>query len=146
MAAVRLVEHSDAWGIANAVTVSALAEVDVLRRALDGICRKLDGTPAAAKTARRKRAALNEVLNTAVEKGYFVKNPLNGIRWNAPAVNEEVDPAAVPNPVQVGRLLAAVGRLRGRGPALGGVLRLPVLRGHAARGSHSPPARTVPPA
>lgn len=106
------------WIKRNSLPVSALAEADVLRRALDGMCRKLDGTPAAAKTARRKRAALNEVLNTAVAKGYFVKNPLNGIRWNAPTVNEEVDPAAVPNPVQVGRLLAAVGRLRGRGPHL----------------------------
>lgn len=50
------------------------------------------------KTARRKRAAFNEALNTAVEKGYFAENPLNGLRWKAPAVNEEVDPAAVPNP------------------------------------------------
>ena len=65
------------------------------------------GKAAAAKTARRKRAAFNEALNTAVEKGYFVENPLNGLRWKAPAVNEEVDPAAVPNPAQVLRLLEA---------------------------------------
>ncbi|MFI1176661.1 site-specific integrase [Streptomyces melanogenes] len=106
------------WMKRNSLPVSALAEADVLRRALDAMCRKLDGEPAAAKTARRKRAAFSEVLNTAVEKGYFAENPLNGLRWNAPAVNEEVDPAAVPNPAQVARLLAAVAQQRGRGPHL----------------------------
>ncbi|MHB6911396.1 tyrosine-type recombinase/integrase [Streptomyces sp. DB-54] len=106
------------WMKRNSVPVGALAEADVLRRALDALCRKLDGKEAAAKTARRKRAAFNEVLNTAVEKGYFAENPLNGLRWNAPAVNEAVDPAAVPNPAQVARLLAAVARQCGRGPHL----------------------------
>ncbi|MFD7015802.1 hypothetical protein [Streptomyces sp. NPDC059928] len=102
----------------NSLPVSALAEVDVLRRALAALCRKLDGWAAAARTARRKRAAFTEVPNTAVEKGHFAENPLNGLRWNAPAVNEEVDPAAVPNPAQVARLLAAVAQQRGRGPHL----------------------------
>ncbi|WP_030572032.1 tyrosine-type recombinase/integrase [Streptomyces aureocirculatus] len=106
------------WIKRNSLPVGALAEADVLRRALDALCRKLDGKAAAAKTARRKRAAFNEVLNTAVEKGYFGDNPLNGLRWNAPAVNDEVDPAAVPNPAQVARLLAAVAQQRGRGPHL----------------------------
>jgi integrase len=80
--------------------------------------RKLDGSVAAAKTVRRKRALLNEVLNTAVEIGYFSENPLNGLRWKAPAVNEEVDPAVVPNPSQVLRLLDAVATQPGRGPHL----------------------------
>jgi integrase len=102
----------------NSLPISALAEADVLRRALDAPCRKLDGRAAAAKTARRKRAALSEVLNTAVEKGYFAENPLNGLKWNAAAVNEEVDPAAVPNPAQLARLFAAVAQQPGRGPHL----------------------------
>lgn len=106
------------WMKRNSLPVSALAEADVLRRALDALCLKLDGKEAAAKTARRKRAAFNEVLNIAVEKGYFTENPLSGLRWNAPAVNEEVDPAAVPNPAQVARLLAAVAQQRGRDPHL----------------------------
>ncbi|EFL43295.1 integrase [Streptomyces griseoflavus Tu4000] len=41
-----------------------------------------------------------------------------GSAWQAPAVSEEVDPAAVPNPAQVLRLLEAVARQRGRGPHL----------------------------
>ncbi|WP_229881360.1 tyrosine-type recombinase/integrase [Streptomyces alanosinicus] len=102
----------------NSLPVSALAEADVLRRALDALCRKLDGKAAAAKTARCKRAAFNEVLNTAVERGFFTENPLNGLRWNAPPVNEEVDPASAPNPAQVARLLAAVAQQPGRGPHL----------------------------
>ncbi|WP_405777829.1 hypothetical protein [Streptomyces sp. NBC_01538] len=110
--------HALDWMKRNSLPVSTLAEADVLRRALDAMCRKLDGKAAEAKTARRKRAAFNEALNTAVEKGYFAENPLNGLRWKVPAVNEEVDPAAVPNPAQVLRLLEAVARQRGRGPHL----------------------------
>ncbi|MFD7569965.1 tyrosine-type recombinase/integrase [Streptomyces sp. NPDC059810] len=106
------------WMKRNSLPVGDLVEADVLRRTPDALCRKPDGGAAAAMTARRKRAAFNEVLNTAVEKGYFVENPLNGLRWKAPAVNEEVDPAAVPNPAQVARLLAAVAQQRGRGPHL----------------------------
>ncbi|MFF4829956.1 hypothetical protein [Streptomyces sp. NPDC001312] len=41
------------------------------------------GKAAATKTARRKRAAFNEVLNTAVEKGYFSENPLHGLKSTA---------------------------------------------------------------
>ncbi|GBQ02453.1 hypothetical protein SSP531S_39120 [Streptomyces spongiicola] len=33
-------------------------------------------------------------------------------------MSEEVDPACVPNPTPVARLLAAVGKQRGRGPHL----------------------------
>ncbi|MFE6157454.1 hypothetical protein ACFQ7F_00845 [Streptomyces sp. NPDC056486] len=106
------------WIKRNFLPVSARSEADVLRRALDAICRKVDGNAAAAKTARRKRAAFSEVLNTAVEKGYFTDSPLNGIRWKPPAVNEEVDPTAVPNPAQVARLITGVAQQRGRGPHL----------------------------
>ncbi|MFC9602546.1 tyrosine-type recombinase/integrase [Streptomyces niveus] len=72
----------------------------------------------AAKTVKRKKAAANEVFGAAVERGYFTQNPLNGLRWTAPEVAEEVDPDCVPNPAQVARLLAAVRALPGRGPHL----------------------------
>ncbi|MFI5863671.1 integrase [Streptomyces sp. NPDC051546] len=109
-------QQAIAWMKRNSLPVSTMAEADVLRRALDAMGRTLDGKAAAAKTTRRKRAAFSEVLATAVEKGYFAENPLVGVRWTAPAVSEEVDPAAVPNPNQVARLLAAVAAGRGRGP------------------------------
>lgn len=75
--------HALDWMKRNSLPASALADADVLRRALDAMCRKLDGKAAAAKTARRKRAAFNEALNTAVEKRYFAENPLNGLRTGA---------------------------------------------------------------
>jgi integrase len=106
------------WMKRNSLPVSFLAEADVLRRGLEGLSRKLDGKAAAARTVRRKRAAFSEVLSIAVEKGYFTENPLHGLRWKAPAANEEIDPVAVPNPAQVARLLAAVARQGGRGPHL----------------------------
>ncbi|MFH8591411.1 hypothetical protein [Streptomyces rimosus] len=78
------------WMKRHSLSVSSLAKAHVLRRALDALCRKLDGKAAAAKTARRKRATFNE----------------------------EVDPAAAPIPAQAARLLAAVARQSGRGPHL----------------------------
>ncbi|MEU1181839.1 hypothetical protein ABZ464_30250 [Streptomyces sp. NPDC005820] len=54
----------------------------------------------------------------AVERGYFTHNPVSGLRWTAPEVDDTVDPDCVPNPVQVVRLLEAVRRLPGRGPHL----------------------------
>jgi integrase len=40
------------------------------------------------------------------------------VKWSAPAVSEELDPACVANPNQVAQLLAAVAASRGRGPHL----------------------------
>jgi hypothetical protein len=94
------------------------AKPDVLRCGLDALCRKVDGSSAAAKTVKRKKAAVNEVFGVAVEKGYFGQNPLAGLRWTAPEVADEVDPECVPNPAQVARLPAAVQALPGRGPHL----------------------------
>lgn len=106
------------WLQRHSLPVSELAEPDVLRRGLDALCRKVDGAAAAAKTVKRKKAAVNEVFGVAVERGYFTQNPLSGLRWSAPEVADEVDPDCMPNPAQVGRLLAAVRALPGRGPHL----------------------------
>ncbi|WP_367669667.1 hypothetical protein [Streptomyces sp. DT2A-34] len=118
-------DPSDEWRAAldwlqrHSLPVSELEDPDVLRRGLDALCRKVDGTAAAAKTVKRKKAAVNEVFGVAVERGYFAaQNPLNGLRWTAPEVADEVDPDCVPNPAQVARLLAAVKALPGRGPHL----------------------------
>ncbi|MFF0429444.1 hypothetical protein ACFYUJ_34330 [Streptomyces sp. NPDC004520] len=102
----------------HSLSVSELTEPDVVRRALDALCREVDGEAAVAKTALRKRSAFSEVLGAAVGKGYFAENPLARVKWQAPGVSEEVDPACVPNPTQVACLLTAVGRQRGRGPHL----------------------------
>ncbi|MFG2232232.1 tyrosine-type recombinase/integrase [Streptomyces sp. NPDC048723] len=111
-------KHALDWIKRHSLPVSELLEPDTVRRALEALTRKIDGKPAAAKTAVRKRSAFSEVLGTAVDKGYFTENPLARVKWKPPAVSEEVDPACVPNPTQVARLLSAVGGQKGRGPHL----------------------------
>jgi hypothetical protein len=103
------------WVERNSISVTELEEdKDMLRRALDALALKLNGQPAAPKTATRKRACLSDVLNMAVEKGYFDTpvSPLASIRWKAPKSVEEVDPESVANPRQVRNLLRGV-RLQG---------------------------------
>ncbi|MFJ9113771.1 hypothetical protein [Streptomyces sp. NPDC102283] len=57
------------WLQRHSLPVSELEEPDVLRRDIDVLCRKADGSAAAAKAVKRKKAAVNEVFGTAVEGG-----------------------------------------------------------------------------
>ncbi|GHG82708.1 tyrosine-type recombinase/integrase [Streptomyces griseocarneus] len=107
-----------AWIEQRSLPIGRMEDAIVLRQALDALSLKLDGKPAAAKTALRKKAALSDILSMAVEKGYFTANPLHGVRWQKPYVAEEVDPECVPNPHQVSLLLEAVREQGGRGPHL----------------------------
>ncbi|MDI5971873.1 tyrosine-type recombinase/integrase [Streptomyces sp. SL13] len=106
-----------AWVERNSVGIAELETAYVVRQALDALALKLDGTRAAAKTATRKRACLSDVLNLALEQGYFSTpvNPLSAIRWKAPKSVEEVDPESVVNPRQMRQLLAAVREQGSRG-------------------------------
>src|SRR5262249_1690859 len=45
------------------------------------ISRKQDGTAAAANTANRKRAVLNNLMQYAVETGVLPANPLKAVKW-----------------------------------------------------------------
>ncbi len=51
-----------AWVERASLPVSRLADPQVTRAALDGLCTRLDGTPAAATTISRKRAAFHGAL------------------------------------------------------------------------------------
>ncbi|MFG3367765.1 hypothetical protein ACIPWY_29245 [Streptomyces sp. NPDC090032] len=77
----------------NSLPVSALEEPATLRLALDALSTLLDGSPAAGRTAHRKRACLSDVLGLAVERRYFSVpvNPLSTVKWTAPMSAEEVD-------------------------------------------------------
>src|SRR5262249_13213078 len=55
------------WISRNTVKLSALADAGLVRKLLDALAAKLDGTPAAATTVHRKRAVLSGVLRHAVE-------------------------------------------------------------------------------
>jgi hypothetical protein len=85
------------------------------RALLDRISKKQDGTAAAANTANRNRAVLNNMLQCAAEIGIgtLPANPLRPVRWTGPRTLKTVDPRAVVNIDQAQRLLAAVAR---RGP------------------------------
>ncbi|MEU6492967.1 tyrosine-type recombinase/integrase [Streptomyces sp. NPDC046984] len=102
------------WLEKQSLPVSALEDPATLRKALDALSTLLNGSPAAGRTARRKRACLSDVLGLAVERRYFSApiNPLSTVKWTAPKSTEEVDPASVANPRQVRALLDGV---RGQG-------------------------------
>ncbi|WP_432090549.1 tyrosine-type recombinase/integrase [Streptomyces sp. NRRL F-5630] len=108
------------WIAAHTVPLSSLESPETVRRALDALSRKLDGRPAAAKTALRKRACLSDVLGMAVEQQAFTVpvNPLTTVKWSAPKTAEQVDPESVANPRQVRALLAAVREQGSRGERL----------------------------
>ncbi|MEI7032357.1 site-specific integrase [Streptomyces pratensis] len=108
------------WLEKNSLPVSALEESATVRLALDALGLKLDGKPAAPRTARRKRACLSDVLGLAVEERYFTTpvNPLTTVKWVAPKSAEELDPESVANPRQVRALLKGVREQGARGAHL----------------------------
>jgi integrase len=85
------------------------------RALLDRVSRKKDGTAAAANTANRKRAVLNNLMQYAVEVGALPANPLKAVKWTRPRTLKSVDPRTVVNSDQARRLLAAVGQQGERG-------------------------------
>jgi integrase len=85
------------------------------RMLLSRISRKRDGTAAAANTANRKRAVLNNLMQYAVETGALPANPLRAVKWTRPRTLKSVDPRTVVNSTQARRLLAAVGQQGERG-------------------------------
>lgn len=108
------------WLEKNSLPVSALEESATVRLALDALGLKVDGKPAAPRTARRKRATLSDVLGLAVEERYFTTpvNPLTTVKWVAPKSAEELDPESVANPRQVRALLKGVREQGKRGAHL----------------------------
>jgi integrase len=109
------------WLARNTMQVSRLAEPNVLRAVLATIGSKLDGTPAATSTTRRKRMTLRNALDFAVERDLLKSNPLNKVKLSATVrapVLRQVDRRAVVNPVQARTLLKAVAEQKPGGPRL----------------------------
>ena len=101
-----------AWLERVSLPVSQLSDPHVIRTALDGLCTRLDGSPAAANTISRKRAVFHAALGYAVELGLLPANPVEKVRWHAPRAAVAVSPAAVASPAQVRAILAQVSRVR----------------------------------
>jgi integrase len=117
-----------AWVKRASLPVSQLADPRVIRAALDGLCTRLDGSPAAASTITRKRAVFHGALGYAVELGLLPANPAGLVRWRAPRAAVAVSPATVPSPAQVGVILAEVARIRPELAAFFGCLYYAALR------------------
>lgn len=108
------------WVEKHSIQISEFEDPQTVRTALEALSRKLDGSKAAARTAKRRRACLSDALGTAVEAGYFTVpvNPIGAVKWSPPKSAEEVDPDSVANPRQVRQLLAAVRKQGKRGERL----------------------------
>jgi integrase len=109
------------WLERNTKPLSTLAKPDTLRDIVSAIGSKLDGSPAASSTARRKRMTLQNALDFAVERGLLRTNPISEVKQSAkiwtPGLRQ-VDRRTVVNPVQVRTLLAAVRTQMPSGPRL----------------------------
>lgn len=103
-----------AWLREHSVLVSALSDAATVRRALEAISSKLDGSPAAATTANRKRMVFHQALEYAVERRHLDANPLDRVKWKAPKTSDSVDRRSVVNPTQARALLAAASEINGR--------------------------------
>lgn len=100
-----------AWIRSNTPQVADLASPDTARAVVSAIGRKLDGNPAAASTARRKRAVLHNALAYAVERRLLQTNPLAEVKVRSHRPEQRVDRRVVVNPSRAARLLNAVGAL-----------------------------------
>jgi integrase len=99
-----------AWVQGASLPVSALRAAAVVRRVLDALAVKLDGSAAAVTTTYRKRAVFYNALGYAVDLDLLPANPIDRVQWKAPEVAVTVDRRVVASPDQVRRLLAAVAR------------------------------------
>src|SRR6266516_569610 len=117
-----------AWLERASLPVSQLSDPHIIRAALDGLCTRLDGSPAAANTITRKRAVFHGALGYAVELGLLPANPAGLVRWRAPKAVAAVGPATVASPAQVRAILAEVSRIRPELAAFFGCLYYAALR------------------
>jgi len=106
------------WLSRNTRPVSDLGRSADARALLEVAVTRLDGTRAAATSARRHRAVLFNALQYAVELGLLDANPIKDLRWTAPRASQAIDPRRVINPGQARALLAAVDAQRPSGPRL----------------------------
>lgn len=106
------------WVAHHTQPVSALAEPAVLRRVLDRLTTRLDGSPAAASVANRRRKILTTAVGYAIELKHLDANPIRTLKWTPPRTVQEVDKRRVVNPVQARTLLRAVREQERSGPRL----------------------------
>ncbi|MCX5324297.1 tyrosine-type recombinase/integrase [Streptomyces sp. NBC_00120] len=108
------------WLTTNDLRLADVADAEVFEGVMYRVSYKLDGTPAAGDTYKRRRRALNAALEHAVAVGELPENPLQRSRKKRVGSNDVVDRRVLVNPVQARQLLTAVSyvgswdRCRGR--------------------------------
>lgn len=101
-------EDAYGWISKKSLLVSSLEDPKILRDGQYRISFKLDGTPAAGETARRRRRALNTAVEYAIERKLLTENPLTAIKKVKSASSDRVDPRVLVNKTQAAQLLALV--------------------------------------
>ena len=96
------------WIAKRSLPLGSFASPSTVRRAMNAISMKLDGTEAAAPTVARRRAALFSALQYALELELLPNNPLKQLKLRRPIVTEAIDRRVVVNHAQARTLLAAV--------------------------------------
>ncbi|MFD4117074.1 tyrosine-type recombinase/integrase [Streptomyces niveus] len=108
-----------AWFERKSVSTSALGQRMLVRKALDACAKRMDGKTSAGSVIARKRAIFHQALGYAVDAELLTENPIPALRWKAPErVEDEIDPAGVPDPELAEKLLAAVREQGARGKHL----------------------------
>jgi len=95
----------------HSLPLDRLGDPQVIRAALDRLCVRLDGSPA-ANTITRKRAVFHNALGYAVERGLLPANPADTVQWRAPKATAALSAQTVASPAQVQAILAQVAVMR----------------------------------
>ena len=117
-----------AWARHHCLPLTALADPQVTRRALDAMTLRLDGTRAAAATITRKRAVFRNCLGYAQELSLLEANPVDRITWKPPRSSFAVDPRSAATPAEVQAILVEVTQIRPELTAFFGCLYYGALR------------------
>jgi integrase len=97
------------WIEKASLPVAELQDIARVHGLIDALGRRLDGTPAATQTYRRRRAVTFNALEYAVETEALTSNPLTRVRRRrGKQVLQEIDRRVVVNPRQARELLTVL--------------------------------------
>ncbi|WP_405635270.1 site-specific integrase [Streptomyces sp. NBC_00056] len=96
------------WLQHRSFPLSALLDPRVIRDIQYRLSFKLDDSPAAGETYKRRRRGFNTAMEYAIECGYLDANPLAGVKRAGTTRGDVVDPRVLVNAVQGVQLLTAV--------------------------------------
>ncbi|MFF3673369.1 hypothetical protein ACFYYS_05185 [Streptomyces sp. NPDC002120] len=96
------------WLVEKSLPLSALLDSRVVRDVHYRLAFKLDDSPAAAETYKRRRRGFNTAMEYAIQEGYLEQNPLAGVKRPVTASSGVVDPRVLVNEIQGRQLLTAV--------------------------------------